>query len=156
MLDFLEEQKTKFFIAGAIIATVWAYLITTNTQALAGQPIWMQFLATTVIAYSIPSLIVGFYFDGGEWKKVLGIFMFTGAVDLLAPPLAVDPSGVVNASALFAGGSVDVFLASIWQTTGINGFLLFLLVYPVSFIILLGTAIYLLTEKEFEEIAHYT
>lgn len=156
MFDFIKEQKTKFFIVGAVIATIWAYLVTTNSQALAGQPIWVQFLATTVIAYAIPSLIVGFYFDGGEWKRILGIFLFTGAVDLLAPPLAVDPSGIVNATALFAGGAIDVFLATIWQGIGINGFLLFLFVYPISFIVLLGTAIYLLTEKEFEEIAHYT
>lgn len=154
MFDFLTEQKTKFFFAGAIIATVWAYGITTQSQSLASQPVWIQFILSTLIVYAIPSFIVGAYFDG-DYRKTLGILLLASSMDLLAPPLNVNLEGSIITTTLGAGGAIDVFLGTIWQGIGISGFLLFFFVYPISFIILLGSAIYLLTEKEFISASEY-
>ncbi len=87
----------------------------------------------------LPISIVIFYYFGkitDGWLYLFALLLVNQAWDLVMPPYAVDPTGMINGSMYMAATSVDYFFGSILHSMGINGYTLYLSTYIGCFIIL--------------------
>jgi len=146
----LREKLVKYVI---IIAVFWSLIITTFSQEIASLTPFNQFMLITFVSYLLPSILLGTYLNESMLKKTIGSLLFLMAFDLIIPPLIVGLDGAVNTSAFLSSGSIDAFVAGIWQSAvNAQGIILFLLTYPVTFIILITLSTYLLTERQLWDI----
>ena len=151
MQNFQTPQRQQFFLKAAAVAFVWAAVVIFFADWIASQHVAVQFLLATVLFYLVPAVIIGRLSDKPA-RKALGVFFVAAAVDLFAPPFAVGFDGnVLPTDAILASASIDVFLQSLWSNAA-NGTVLFLLVYPVSFLVLLLLGAVLLTDKNVAEV----
>jgi len=141
------DFKQKIFFGALGLLVVWFIAIMLFGQLLESQSVYVQFLIAGLPFYVLPSILLGTFLDDGI-QKVIGAVCFLAAFDLVIPPESISLTGEIMRQALLSGAAVDVFLATLWQSVGIQGFLLFIFTYGVSFVILLALAVFLLSKKQ--------
>ena len=145
MVEIPEITNGKIILFALITITLWTIAITTFAPTYTALPYSIQFILLATFSYLLPSLILGITSEN-TIKKTISNFLFITAVDLIVPPLLVNTNGDINNTTYLGGGSIDIFLATTYQTTlHITGPLLFILTYPISFIILITISTYLET-----------
>lgn len=146
------KEKVLFYVA--IFAVCWAAALTMFYNELVALPSIWQYLLITGVLFALPSVVFGrIMINNGDWIKYsLGAFLLITSFDLLAPPLVVGMDGVVNTSSTLAAACPDMVVAGLWGGLGVSGNLLWIFVYPVSFIVLFAFAAFLLTKRQLWEI----
>lgn len=137
------------FVIVTSIALVYTWIITTNMETINSFPAVLQFFSTTFVIYTIFAIYLHVGLEIKEIRKTLGMFLVIFALDLLLPPLMVGMDGII-AQADLGLASIDALFGSFWGMFGISGFLLWVLTYPVMFIVMMTISIFLLRRKEFE------
>jgi len=145
------KLKRRILVYTFLLAIVWSYSMTVFSNYITEVPFWLQFILVNGVAYMFPALILGSSFLSDNVKKIIGLWSFLVGVDLIVPPLVIGLDGSYS-PVLLGKASPDFFFSQIWSFFGFSGPLLFLMVYPVSFMILLFLSTYLMTEKELKEI----
>lgn len=146
------KEKVMIYCAG--FAVVWSVLLSMFYLQITTFPHIWQFVMVTSVLYALPSIVFGqLMMNHRGWVKyTMGAFLLITAFDLLAPPLAVGFDGVINASSTLAGAAPDVVLGEFFAGLGANGVMLWVATYPASFIVLIASATFLLTERQLWEI----
>jgi hypothetical protein len=149
-------SKEKVLAGGVIFAVVWAVVLSLCLTQIEAMPHLYQFILATAIWTFIPSVIFGKFSDGEDvmvWlRKGVGFFTLFSSLDLLAPPISVSMTGTINASTTLAGAAIDVIIGEFWAGLGISGILLWIFTYPLTFVLLMALATYLLTSKQIWQI----
>jgi hypothetical protein len=105
-----------------------------------------------IIVTSFQAQILAIYLSGQDKidiRKVIGSILFFLGWDLLFPPLLLDLNGVLHTEGMIFGkASIDAVIASAWQGIGLNGLPLFIVTYPVTFLITQAVVVYMLTGKQ--------
>ncbi len=148
----VSETEKKYLTYVIIVAVIWSVIITTFSQQLQALDVWIQFIAITLVEYALPSIVLSFYLNGGEkldYRKMFGAFAFFMSFDLIFPPLLLDLGGVVHTEGIvFGRASIDAVIAGAWGSLGITGLPLFLLTYPITFLLLQCVVVYALTGRQ--------
>lgn len=139
-------SKPRIVLYAIIFAVIWSVFVTTQATTVEAYPSIIQFFAVSFVGYLIPSIILGISINHQPAKRIAGAFFFGASIDLLLPPLLVGMDGSIITSAILSKASVDVFVATLWQAV-IPTSLLFYFVYPISFVIMMSAAVYLLTDQ---------
>lgn len=143
-------DKEQLLIYCVILAVFWAGALIVFMAQLEASAHLLQFVLTTGFFYALPAIIFGAWeLDGdGWWKKALGAFLLISAFDNLVPPLAVNMHGAIATSASLSGAAIDVVIGEFWASMGISGMQLWIFTYPITFVLLVAGATYLLTERQ--------
>jgi hypothetical protein len=149
-------SKEKVLAGGVVFAVIWAIMLSLCLTQIETMPHIYQFILATAVWTLIPSIIFGKFSDGEDvmvWlRKALGYFAIFNGMDILAPPLSVSMAGTINASTTLAGAAIDVVVGEFLASLGISGLLLWIFTYPLTFVLLMALATYLLTSKQIWQI----
>lgn len=139
-------SRQKILLYAIVFAVVWSIVISTFYSTIEGFSTLAQFVLVSVVGYLLPSVILGVSLSDKPIKRILGAFCFGAGADLILPPLMIGFNGVAVGSGMFSKASIDIFIASLWSFI-VPQNLLFWFVYPISFVILMALAVYLLADK---------
>ena len=143
-------SKKKVLLYAFVAMIAWTYTITIMAGDLAAIPYYFQFLLVSGVMYAFPSIILGGFVSNAR-RKIVGTWLFLMACDLVFPPLIISLGGV-HTPTLLSTASPDYFFFMLWSSAGLDGSLLFLAVYPLTAVILLGVAVGVLSEKQIKSI----
>jgi hypothetical protein len=141
--------KSKMFLIVVLIAAVYSFVVYTYMDQINGMDYIYQFLLTIFVIVGV-SYLLGAHINGTA-RRLVGFMGALFAVDLLIPPLLVTTQGVLS-QADIVGGSIDAIVYSLWSGIGLTGTNLWIAIYPVSFVILLSTSLYLLSPSTFRRV----
>ena len=147
----MKLTKQRILIYSFLLAVIWSYGITVFSTTVSEVPYYIQFVMVSAVAYAFPSIILGQFLDS-VGKKTIGIWLFLMSCDLVLPPLVINLDGTAS-NVLLGTASPDYFFSQIWGSLGITGPVLFILVYPVTFFILIMISIQLLSTKQLREMS---
>ena len=139
--------KSKMFLMITGIAILYTILVYPNISSINNWDYTSQFLLSIFIIAGA-SYLVGVQING-SWRNFTGFMCVFLAIDLLIFPLLLSQQGIL-AQADIIGGSIDAILFMTWQGLGITGSDLWFCVYPISFIILMSTGLYILNPAAFK------
>ena len=139
------ESKHKILLIIGLIALVWFLIINYSSRLTNLNPILLFFLFNGIV-FLIPSIIIGKLLDPSSWvsSKTFGLFIIFTALNLLSPALIVEKTGALSCDTIFCQTSTDAMVRSFWMMFHFDGFLLYLLTYPISFFLLFTIGLYLL------------
>jgi hypothetical protein len=150
-IDLTATEK-RYLLYAFGVAFVWAIIVTSFQAQIQALPDWVQFFGITVLQYTLPGVVLAIYLSGQDKidiRKVIGSILFFLGWDLLFPPLLLDLNGVLHTEGMIFGkASIDAVIASAWQGIGLNGLPLFIVTYPVTFLITQAVVVYMLTGKQ--------
>ena len=149
---FEKISKGKILVSAILFALFWAVIITTQATYFESLPSTIQFILVTLVSYAIPSIIFGIAHESQEKRQALGFFFFITAVDLLAPPLGIGIDGVISTQAMFSGAAIDSVLGQFFSQY-VSGLMLFIVVYPAMFLVLISISLYLLNKQNLLKLA---
>ena len=150
----LNLTKKQIILYAIGLAMVWGTIITLFADQIQAMPYYFQFVLAAGAGYLFPSIIIGHAFETKINKRIIGAWFFILATDLLLPPLAVNLNGEFVSTGLFSLATPDKLLFELYKQTNISGAGLFILCYPISFIIFISIAVYLLTDKQILKLAN--
>ncbi len=144
--SFPKITKLHIILIAIAIALVFPYFKDWLVVFIAPQPIPVQF----VIANLVPSLVILYIIQKSinDWSKAVGILALVYAVGLITPSYHLLIDGSIS-NAILSGATFDALLAWFWSLFGVSGYLLNVLVYPVSFVLLIVLSLELLGISEF-------
>jgi len=149
------SQKQKIIFISLIFITIWGILITTFINEIEKLTSIQQFILVTGIPYITPSILLAYILNEDQnlsIKKIIGSYLFFSAFDLILPPFTVSITGQINTTIILGKASIDYLLAEAWMQLNIQGILLFIFTYIISFIIMLIISIFLLKTRELKEL----
>lgn len=139
----LEKSEIMYLIFSFVIATGLAIIINNqavNTAISSWNPI-AQFLILQVGIYVTLFGVLKFVAKGKRaakfsWEGALSQVLIFLGVDLFLPPYQVSAIAGLQGGGVFAMSSNDYVLGYIFSSMGASGWLLWILVYPISFAVL--------------------
>ena len=145
-------SKGKIIVYAIILAIAWSYILTNFIDVISTQPFWLQFVLASALGYLFPALIIGHAFEKEINKKIVGTWLFIMSSDLVLPPLLISFEGKFAATTL-GMATPDYLLFELWKSIGMPAEFLFFAIYPLSFVLLIIVATWLLTEKQLWQLA---
>lgn len=143
--------ERKIILTAIVVAIIWAFMVNIFSDFIYSLDWFVQFFLVILFNAMLPGIVlgVGLGSDGvNAFVKAVGGMLFFLAYDLITPPLMIGLDGTfLGLNTVFSSASIDIFFGHIYQGIGVNGFPLFVLVYPVTFVLLITVSLYLLTRK---------
>lgn len=146
-------SKFRILTTAIVIATAWFFFVTFISNKLPNINPIILFLIINGIGYAIPSFLAGRVLDPSTFfsRKAVGIFVLVGAVDLITPAYIVEKSGELICTTPFCLATIDSIMHDFWMLFNFQGSSLFILVYPITFILLVTLSLVLLSERDIKE-----
>jgi hypothetical protein len=144
----VNKQELKYIaIAIAFAVAFFGYIIPQLiNNGIEQQDPFIQFLIFNVGVFVFLQIFLKAITLGSSVKfsTSLGILLLFLGLDLIIPPLMVSQSGEIFAGATLAASSSDFIVATMWQSFGLSGHIIYILTYMVTPFIFLFIAAKLL------------
>lgn len=134
-----EKKELRYILAAFGIAFVWMVFTIPNIDKWGiGPDPFVRFLIFNVgifflLQVALKSSILN---SRIRFSETLGLLMVANGIDLLAPPFIFNTLGQANTGALLSTASTDYVVGMLWQSLGTSGFILYLMVYVVTPVLL--------------------
>ena len=148
---YVTQEEAVLLQRAIIFVVVLAVIVQIIPETIATFPFFIQFLVVTVPFYFLLDALIGRFgrsVEGFLSRKFLGILFLIASVDLISPAYLVTREGVLVTENVFSTATIDALFYNIYSFFGITGLALHVLVYYVSFVVLLLIAVILLDYRE--------
>ena len=140
--------RTKVIVVYLILSIFYAIVIGIIMKDwFTSLPSAMQFVLSSFPIFALFSIIIG---GLSQPKRILGSFILFACADVVGVPFLINPDGTFG-TAFLSGGASDVFIATIAQGFGVNGFILYIATYVVVPTLAVIAAVYLLKNKDLKD-----
>lgn len=146
-MKVINIQEIKYIFLATLFSFILFVLIIPNVLPnIDNLSPFVQFLIFNVGIF----VLLQIYFKGiatdkkAGLKKTIGLVLLFMAIDIMVPPLMVNPEGVLSNNVILGSSASDYTFGLLGQQFGLTGFILYLFVYIVSpFVLLLLSSIIL-------------
>lgn len=139
----ITKQEKKYILFTFLFALVWFIFVIPNfEERISGMNVYLQFLIFNLATLFFLQIFLKAFIlkKRVNMKFALGVTLLFLAIDILQPPFMVNTLGQLNANVILGASSSDYVVASIGQSIGMQGLILYTFTYILIPLILLFIA----------------